>query len=206
MFMAREGHCIACVDLREEDRQSLMEELAAIGAAERCMYIACDVSKEEQVEGMVQEVVARYGRLDWAFNNAGVLGNCRLSKLHDWTAEELRLATDVNVGGVFMCMKHEIRQMIKQRKVERTAGEAMRDLCIVNTSSVAGVSGKGASQSGYAATKWAVTGMTRTAAVEYGQLGIRINCIAPGVVKTPMFAVTPDVSGEPLLRMATSHY
>lgn len=209
LHMAREGHRVACVDLREEDRHGIMEDLSAVGAASRCIYIACDVSEEKAVERMVQEVATHFGRIDWAFNNAGVLGNCRLSKLHDWTADEMALATDVNITGVFLCMKHELRQMIKQRKEESTAGAPMPDLCIVNTSSVAGISGKGSRQSGYAATKWAVTGMTKTAAVEYGQMGIRVNCVAPGVVDTPMYAITPDnlkkliVSKIPLRRPAS---
>jgi len=117
-------------------------------------------------------VVARFGRLDCAFNNAGIeIEHLPLAESDEETFDRIM---NVNVKGIWLCMKHEIRQMLKQ------GGGA-----IVNTASVAGLVGA-PTQPIYAGSKHAVVGMTKTAAAEYGRAGIRINAVCPGVIRTPM--------------------
>lgn len=150
------------------------EETAALitQASGEAMFISANVASDAEVKSLVAKTISAYGRLDCALNNAGIeeeskpLGECD-EALFD------RIMT-VNVKGAWLCMKHEISQMLKQ-------GHGV----IVNTASVAGLVGAPL-QSAYAASKHAVVGMTKTAAAEYGKAGIRINSVCPGVIRTPM--------------------
>ncbi|WP_334190517.1 SDR family oxidoreductase [Noviherbaspirillum sp.] len=141
-------------------------------AGGEAIFVQSDVSKEAQVEALVAKAVAAYGRLDCAFNNAGIEEESK--PLADADEALFDRIISVNVKGAWLCMKHEIRQMLKQ------GGGA-----IVNTASVAGLVGAPL-QPIYAASKHAVVGMTKTAAAEYGKAGIRINSVCPGVIRTPM--------------------
>lgn len=140
----------------------------------KALYVQCNVTREAEVEALIDKTVSYYGRLDCAFNNAGI------EEEHQPLADADEALYDrimgVNVKGTWLCMKYEIRQMLKQG-----AG------AIVNTASVAGL-GSAPSQAIYAASKHAVVGMTKTAAVEYGRQGIRINSVCPALVDTPMLA------------------
>jgi len=136
------------------------------------LFVQADVSDEEQVKKLVQTTVEHFGRLDIAFNNAGVEGE--LAPLTDAKVETYNKVFDINVKGVFLSLKYEIPAMLK------TGGGA-----IVNTSSVAGHIGlPGASI--YIASKHAVEGLTKTAALEFGKQGIRVNAVAPAVIETDM--------------------
>ena len=150
------------------------EETAALitQAGGEAIFVQADVSKEAQVEALIGKAVAAYGRLDCAFNNAGIEEESK--PLADADEALFDRIIGVNVKGAWLCMKHEIRQMLKQ------GGGA-----IVNTASVAGLVGAPL-QPIYAASKHAVVGMTKTAAAEYGRAGIRINSVCPGVIRTPM--------------------
>jgi NAD(P)-dependent dehydrogenase (short-subunit alcohol dehydrogenase family) len=141
-------------------------------AGGQAVFIAADVSKEAQVVALIERTVAAFGQLDCAFNNAGI--EEEQYPLADCDEQLFDRIMSINVKGTWLCMKHEIRQMLKQ------GGGA-----IVNTASVAGLVGA-PTQPIYAASKHAVVGMTKTAPVEYAKAGVRINSVCPGVIRTDM--------------------
>ncbi len=147
----------------------------------RAVFQVTDVSRPEDAMALVERAVKEFGRLDLAFNNAGMDGE--QVPLHEQDIEKASFLFDVNIKGVFYCMKYEIEQML------RTGGGA-----IVNTSSIFGLNGY-PGWSLYSATKHAVTGMTKSAALDYAKRGIRVNAVGPGPVDTPLLA--KGTGGDP---------
>lgn len=166
---AREGARVVLADIAPAGEQAAAQIRADGGDA---VFVRCDVAVAAEVEALVAATVARHGRLDCAFNNAGIEEEHQRLADSDEALFDRMMA--INVKGVWLCMKHELRQMLAQ------GGGT-----IVNTASVAGLVGA-PRHAIYAASKHAVAGLTKSAAAEYGKKGIRINSVCPGVIRTPM--------------------
>src|ERR1700689_4737133 len=190
---ARDGARIVISGRRDEVGQKLVAELRDIGA--EAEYWRSDVRHDDDVRDLVDKTVKRFGRLDIAVNNAGTEG--KTGPVTEQTAESYAATFDTNVLGTLLSMKHELRVMLPERHGS-----------IVNVSSTYGHLGA-AGASLYAASKHAVEGLTRSAALEAAEFGVRVNVVAPGPIDTAMltrFTGTPErkaglVSGVPLQRM-----
>src|SRR3954453_18586255 len=176
MVMVREGARVAVADRAEADAVGTVALINAAGG--QAIAIGGDVTREADVVAMVARTVASFGRIDCAFNNAGISGRAvgpAGQRLHELSQESFDTMLAVNLRGVFLCLKHEVEQMLAQG-----GGGA-----IVNTASIAGLIGL-ATSGHYVAAKHGVVGLTKTAAIEYAKDGIRVNCVNPGYITTPM--------------------
>jgi NAD(P)-dependent dehydrogenase (short-subunit alcohol dehydrogenase family) len=175
LAFAREGARVVVADVNVDGGAQTVQQIADGGGA--AIFVNANVAQAAQVAAMVQAAIDTYGRLDYAFNNAGVGGPPNPTA--DWSEEDWNRVISVNLTGVWLCMKHEIPHILKQ-------GGA-----IVNTASVAGLLGF-PMYSAYSAGKHGVLGLTKTAALEYGRMGVRINAICPGWIKTPIISPVLD--------------
>jgi len=170
--LAQEGAILSLVDVSADGLAASENAVREVAPDARVLTITADVSDPEQVERYVTTTVAELGRIDGFFNNAGIEG--KQNPTEDYGADEFAKVLGINLSGVFLGLKHVLKVMHEQGSGS-----------VVNTASVGGIRGVG-NQSGYAAAKHGVVGLTRNSGVEYGQYGIRVNAIAPGAIWTPM--------------------
>lgn len=189
LCFAREGALVVAADRHLEGATDVVRLLQEGGAD--ALAVAADVSSQENVAAMVKQAVSRFGRLDRAFNNAGI-GGTETGSAGKRTAEIPRSAWDriiaVNLTGVWLCMAAEIEAMLQ------SGGGA-----IVNTASIGGVRGL-ARAGAYTASKHGVVGLTRAAAIEYGEDAIRVNAVCPGYIETPLIQASLELRRPALTR------
>jgi NAD(P)-dependent dehydrogenase (short-subunit alcohol dehydrogenase family) len=194
---ASSGASVVLADVNDDALRAATDELT--GAGRTAVGMTCDVSDEAQVAALIDQTVATFGRLDMAFNNAGI--QAPPSDAADEPTETFDRVNAINLRGVWACMKHELRQMRQQ-------GSG----AIVNCSSLGGLVGL-PGRAAYHASKHGVLGLTKSAALEYAPRGVRINAICPGTIDTPMVAAMlasgeldmPEVlRNQPIGRLGTA--
>lgn len=172
LSIAQQGGKLVLVDMNKNSLEETKKAILGAAPEAQVEVVEANVTNEEEVKNYVQSTIDKFGKIDGFFNNAGIEGKQNLTE--DFGSDEFEKVVNVNLNGVFYGMKHVLKVM-----KEQGCGS------IVNTASVGGIRGVG-NQSGYAASKHGVVGLTRNSGIEYGQFGVSINAIAPGAIMTPM--------------------
>ena len=187
LLYGQRGAHVMLSDVDEARGQEAAEAVRATGA--RAEFFRADVGDPAQCQQLVQATVAAFGRLDIACNNAGIGGELNLTA--DYSLEGWQRVININLNGVFYCLKYELEAILRQ-----TGGGG----AIVNMASILGQVGAVRSP-GYAAAKHAVVGLTQTAALEYAAKGIRINAVGPGYIDTPLIGGLPEAARQTLVAL-----
>jgi A-factor type gamma-butyrolactone 1'-reductase (1S-forming) len=188
---AREGAKVVIAARRVEQSEGVVRKIAAAGGDAH--FVQADISRAADAEAMVRETVRKFGRLDCAVNNAGISGP-RYTPIAEVTEEQWDQVMNVNLKGVWLCMKHEIPAML-------AGGRG----AIVNIASIYGLKPADAGHAAYGASKHAVVGLTTAAACDYGQMAIRINAVAPGFTHSEMVDVNRPGAAERYRKLVARH-
>ncbi len=179
---AGKGASVVVVDVDVKGGEETVKRIKELGG--EAVFIKTDVSRSDEVRALIENTVSKYGKLDYAHNNAGVNRGIGIPTA-DYKEEDWDIVQSINLKGVWLCMKYEIKQMLKQGT----------KAAIVNTASISGLSAHPADPA-YVSSKFGCVGLTKTAALEYAKTNIRINCVCPGPVYTGLFdKVAEAISG-----------
>jgi len=189
LAFARNGARVVVCDINSAGARETVDLIESAEGEAR--FIKADVANEEQVEQLIDQTVDAFGRLDFAHNNAGI--GAAMAPIHETSRESFEKVLAVNVVGVWLCLKYEARVMLRQ-------GSG----AIVNTASLAGLIGF-PNHVAYSTSKHAVIGITRTAALEYAQAGIRVNAVCPAFIHTPMVDSLVEAGGPAMSLERLAH-
>ena len=190
-LLAEQGAKVALAGRREERGQAVLDQIKQVGG--QGVFLQTDVTVRADVEAMVANTVEQFGRLDGAVNNAGA-SNIRRGATADISIADWNRIIETNLNSVFVCMKHEIPALLEG------GGGA-----IVNMSSMYGLKGVDVGNAPYCASKWAVIGLTKTAAIDYGERGIRVNAVCPGMCQSELSAPAAEQNPKGFARAIRKH-